>query len=53
MLFELFLNRLSNDLHHTEPVERTKYLKSVVRVFLNPTSDRLFPHLVPPVCDRW
>jgi hypothetical protein len=40
MLLEPFLNRLSNDLHHTEPVECTKYLKPIVRIFLNPTSDR-------------
>ena len=42
MLFELFLNGLGNNLHHTEPVECTEYLKPVVRVFQNPTSNRLF-----------
>jgi hypothetical protein len=34
MLLEPFLNRLGNNLHHTEPVECTEYLKPVVRVFL-------------------
>jgi hypothetical protein len=42
MLLKPLLNGLGNNLHHTESVERTEYLKPIVRLFLHPTSDRLF-----------
>jgi hypothetical protein len=48
MLLKPFLNGLGNNLHHTESVERAKYLKPIVRLFPNPTGHGLFHKLKFP-----